>query len=474
MKRFYIKIISFPFFEASYDFGVKLLLLFSLPFFMESCESFVEVDPPQSELTGEVVFEDSATAEAALANIYGKLRQEVLLTGNQVGISYSMGLYADELDLFRVNDGNNPFRNNTLISTDNQVASFWSDTYNLIFETNAIIEGVANSTGLSIEDSNQITGEALFLRACLHFYLVNLFGDIPYITTSDFRINTEVSRITEEEVYTFIVSDLEEAKSLLLEEYVTGERVRANKSVASALLARVFLYTEEWENAVFESTSIIENTNLYAWESDLNQVFLIQSSTAIWQLKSVSGINTLEGETFIFVSGPPIVGLSNNLIDAFGPSDLRRTSWINEVTDGTDIWYHAFKYKESGGATGTTLEYSVMFRLAEQYLIRAEARAQLGDIAGAQSDLNTVRNRAGLGNTTAATTNDVLEAILQERQVELFTELGHRFFDLKRTGRADAVLGPVKPGWNATDILLPIPESELLVNPNLAPQNPGY
>jgi hypothetical protein len=107
-------------------------------------------------------------------------------------------------------------------------------------------------------------------------------------------------------------------------------------------------------------------------------------------------------------------------------------------------------------------------------LIRAEARTHLEDINGARQDIDIIRNRAGLGNTDAATVNGLLEAVLHERQVELFLELGHRFFDLKRMGSADAVLSPIKLGWDATDVLLPIPESEILLNPNLLPQNPGY
>ncbi|MDO5969574.1 RagB/SusD family nutrient uptake outer membrane protein, partial [Flavivirga aquimarina] len=119
-------------------------------------------------------------------------------------------------------------------------------------------------------------------------------------------------------------------------------------------------------------------------------------------------------------------------------------------------------------------EYPVVFRLAEQYLIRAEARAELGKISEAQSDLNVIRNRAGLGNTTASTKEALRDAILDERQVELFTERGHRWFDLKRRGEAADVLAPLKPSWQDTDVLFPIPESELLLNPNLLPQNDGY
>jgi len=111
--------------------------------------------------------------------------------------------------------------------------------------------------------------------------------------------------------------------------------------------------------------------------------------------------------------------------------------------------------------------------MSEQYLIRAEARARQGELSNALSDLNVVRNLAGLPNATATTSAAIVAAVLQERQWELFTEYGHRFFDLKRTATLNSVLSSVKLGWNSTDQLWPLPEAELLVNPNLT-QNQGY
>jgi len=95
-------------------------------------------------------------------------------------------------------------------------------------------------------------------------------------------------------------------------------------------------------------------------------------------------------------------------------------------------------------------------------------------LVGALEDLNAVRNRAGLTDVVVNSEDELLEAILHERRVELFTEQGHRWFDLKRTGRVSEVLGSLKSGWEDTDVLLPVPESELQANPNLLPQNQGY
>ena len=115
----------------------------------------------------------------------------------------------------------------------------------------------------------------------------------------------------------------------------------------------------------------------------------------------------------------------------------------------------------------------MVMRLAEQYLIRAEARAQQGNISGGLSDLNVIRNRANLIDISGVSQNELLKDIIQEKRIELFTEWGHRWLDLKRTNNTDAILSPIKPNWNSEDKLYPIPLRELDSNPNLN-QNSGY
>jgi hypothetical protein len=116
----------------------------------------------------------------------------------------------------------------------------------------------------------------------------------------------------------------------------------------------------------------------------------------------------------------------------------------------------------------------MVLRLAEQYLIRAEARAEQNELTGAASDLNIIRMRAGLNPTTATSQADILTAIQHERRVELFTEWGHRWFDLRRWGTAVPLLSSEKPNSvTEDDLLYPVPQSEISVNSNLT-QNPGY
>ncbi|OXA71535.1 RagB/SusD family nutrient uptake outer membrane protein [Flavobacterium aquidurense] len=442
----------------------------------QGCDNFVEVDLPSSQLTQSGVFEDKATANAAMVSIYAKMRDSGILSGNLSGLSNQMGNYSDELVYYGdISGTTRDFYNNAILPSNTEVFNSWSSSYNQIYAANAIIEAVSASSALGLKDKNQLTAEALFVRSLLHFYLLNLYGDIPYITTTEYQKNRAAKKMPCAELYSYIIKDLELAVTLLPEEYVSSDRIRPNKSVAMALLARAYLYNRQWAEAANAASYLLNNTQTYTWQTNLSDMFLKESTTTIWQFKPrVDGQNTQEGETFIFTAGPPsLVALSTNLINAFEPGDQRKEYWIAKVTTGTDTWYHANKYKQRSNTSGS-LEYSIVFRLAEQYLIRSEARAEQGDLAGAKEDLDKIRHTAGLAGTTALSQSQMLKAILQERRVEFFTEYGHRFFDLKRANHLDESLSPLKTGWDTTDKLLPLPESELILNPNLKPQNPGY
>lgn len=450
---------------------VRILLPVFLFFGHLSCEQFVEMDLPTSQLTSGKVFEEASTAHAAMLAVYAGMRDQ----GVMQGLSYYMGLYADELDYYGTETTRTRFFTNSVLPSEPFINTWWNNAYFLIYSTNSVIEKTRLSTTLEKKDIDQLTGEALFTRALIHFYLVNLFGDIPYITTTDYLKNKNVKRQPINVVYNFIINDLTEASKLLNNSYISTNRTRPNKAAVLALLARVYLYTEQWTYAVDAASEVINLTDLYPWETNLNKVFLKGSSTTIWQWASkLTNGNTFEGQSFIFTSAPPTnVALSEQIIQNFEESDLRRVHWIKEVSNGIQTWYHAYKYKEQSN-TNPSREYTILFRLGELYLIRAEAYAHLEAIVESQHDLNKIRGRAGLSDTTADSKETLLEAIFMERSRELFTETGHRFFDLKRTGKLDEFLVPVKPGWNSTKGLFPLPEKELLLNPELNPQNPGY
>lgn len=452
----------------------KKIFFLGITFSMPACDSFLDVELPKSQLTSSTVFQDYATADAAMADVYSKIRDTGLLSGTLTGLTVQLGNYADELTFYgSPTDATLSFYTNAVLPSNSTVTQFWNNSYNQIYAVNAILEGVSTAT-FSTQEKAQLKGEALFVRGLLHFYLLQLFGEIPYVQTTNYNANSAVSKIPSDQIYAHVKADLKAAELLLSPSYLTTDKIRPNSFVAKALLARVYLYKGEWNNADKMATEVIENNTLYGFENNLDKVFLKNSTEAIWQfMPALSGQNTDEATVFIFTSGPPpLVALSESLINSFDENDLRKSHWIASVSDENETWYYAYKYKESISAN-TSKEYSIVLRLTEQYLIRAEARIQEENHIGAKEDLNRIRNRAGLSNISTGSKEEILSAIMEERRKEFFTEYGHRFFDLKRMGKLDTALS-TKTGWNTTDGLLPLPESELITNPNLNPQNPGY
>lgn len=447
-----------------------LILGMSVP----SCEDFVQVDPPRTSLVRETVFASDETALAAIARIYSKMIDTGFASGNNASGTPLMSLSSDEL-VSVISAPNalelQQFGQNELLPSSVIIASFWRDLYQYIYYANSIIEGLSTSNHVTEKVKEQILGEAFFIRAFSHFYLVNLFGDVPIVLTTDYQKNAIIERMPVSEVYEQIIEDLIICQSKLLPDYSfsKGERVRPNKWAATALLARVYLFIGDWTNAETQASSIIEQSNLYSLPTDVNKVFLANSSESIWQLLGIQ--NTNEAATFIFSGNPKIVSLRPEFVNSFEAGD-KRSAWVGTTTDGSTSYYYPYKYKVVG-VTTPIQEYSMVLRLSEQYLIRGEARAQLGDLVGARNDINVMRNRAGLPNALANDEGSILSAIEQERKAELFAEWGHRWLDLKRWNKADGVLKVIKPLWQVTDALYPIPVTQLKNDPSF-PQNFGY
>lgn len=438
------------------------------------CSDFVEVDPPKNTLVAERVFSDPSTVESALANLYFSLREEGMVSGNS-GFTTLMGIYADELDYYAFNGDVVQLYRHTVTPQNSVLLGWWTQAYQVIYAANDIIAGVESAEGLTAMEVERYKGQALFVRAYVHSLLVGVFGDVPYITTTDYVVNTNASRLDSDAVYEAIIEDLQQAVALMDgADIPVGDRVVPDADVARALLARMALYAQQWELAAATAGEVIA---AFPLEPNLDQVFLKESGETIWQFRPGNDLrNTQEANQLViqFIPGQRFA-LTSSLLDAFEEGDGRLERWTDELSDsdGTLTLSFAHKYKALFNET-QSLEHSIVFRSAEQYLIRAEARAQLGNLVGARQDLNAVRNRAGLGNVNLAGQSELLEAIYRERRVELFAEQGLRWMDLKRTGRATEVMEPLKANWEDTHVLLPIPESELEINPNLLPQNPGY
>lgn len=470
--------------NTTIKFRLVSVLLFSVG--LASCKKFIQLEPQDSQLVKAIVFESDKTATAAITGIYSSMiNNGTFASGGIQSVTALGALSADELFYNPTSSVDMiSFNKNEILPSSSAVSIIWKSIYFSIYGANAALEGLENSTAVSSPVKAQLKGEAKFVRALCYFYLVNLFGEVPLVTTIDYEKNALLPKSTVDEVYTFVTNDLLEAQSLLSNSYVATGRVRPNKGAATALLARVYLYKKEWAKAAENATAVIDNgTYILHSNASINTVFKSDSKEAIWQLQPIgTSRNTNEGSLFILTAAPSAskpFSLTTELLNAFEAGDDRRVKWVGSIVSGAKTYHFPHKYKIVTGGSNSNpavplTEYSMVLRLAEQYLVRAEARAHLNDISGAQSDINAIRNRALLPNTTASDQATLLAAIAQERRAEFFAEWGHRWLDLKRTDQADAVLAALKsPFWQTTDVLYPIPQTEVDLNPNIG-QNLGY
>lgn len=437
-----------------------------------SCKKFVQVDTPPNLIETGKVFSDDKTALAAVLGLYIQMRNQSLSITNGALSVYS-GLSADEIVNTSSSATADPFSKNALLPNNSTINSnFWTSSYKGIYECNAILEGLSNSKTLSGFVQDQLTGETKLVRAFYYFYLVQLFGDVPLVLTTDYQKNATMPRIASGDIIGSIVNDLKEAKNLLTASYPVANRTRPNKWAASAMLVRAYLLQKDWANAEAEASEIIASGS-FTLVSNLNNVFLPSSNETIWQIARDAS-NTAEGAVLIpsSATAKPTYTLTSSLLNAFEPSDQRKSTWTKFNTVAGQPYYYPYKYKVRVSTPVT--EYEIALRLAEIYLSRAEARAQQDELAPALDDINLVRTRAGLTATTANSKISILNAIYHERQVELFCEWGDRWLSLKRWNIAGQVLSGLKgTNWQDTDVFYPIPQTEIDRNPSLK-QNDGY
>lgn len=452
---------------------IYTFLIFTLFF---GCEQFVEVDLPNDQLTKELVFKDINLAKAAMAGVYRSLDERGFLSGSTMGGGIYLGCYADEQISYQSASSDLTQLYQTSLNPQSKIVkSLWETTYNQLYSVNAILEGLKRSVTLPENEKRQLRGEGLLIRALLHLHLSGTYGAVPYVTETDYHVNQHIGKVPETILYQLATKDIDEASELLPATAPKGQRIRPTKMAAYALRARIALYGKDWENAVTFATKVLSDSS-YTMESDLDKVFLKESSSVIWQLQSLNGMaNAREGSTYILVSAPPnVVSLRTEFISSFEPADRRQTQWIKSVKDTQQrSYFYPFKYKQRSTTT-TSQEYSVVLRIEELLLIRAEASLRLQKTAQTLTDLNQIRARANLDMLQTQSVELLSAAILNERRHELFTEYGHRFVDLKRFDLIDQAMAEVKPQWRAPYKVFPLPESEILLNLNLAPQNDGY
>ena len=440
-------------------FRYSLFLLAALT--LSSCSKFLEERPNNALPTGKSIT-DAGTARAAITGAYDAVQNYYAANYPTLGtITADNVVFNGTLSQYLQLDQN-------AIPPDNvTTVAAYQGIYRAINSANSVIAYVPDVADpqLTAAEKNKILGEAYFIRGLGYFDLGRGWGGVQLHLkpTTDLAAARGIKRSTLQQTFDQVLADLTQAESLLPEDATT--RNRAQKSTARALRARLHLYRKEWAQAEAFATQVIGNTK-YALVNPYKAFFTAPFGTAESVFELTFSAN--DRNSFWNLWYPSSAGGQFTL----KPS----TSFVSRITSasaggsrsalvaGTGSNVYGVLYNTSA----TSTDPSYVIRIAELYLIRAEARAQQNNLTEALADLNRIRSRAGVLASAAATQADLLLAIEEENSLEFAFE-AHRWFDLVRTGRAGAVLGLT----NQNFWLFPIPLSDILSDPDVA-QNPGY
>ncbi|WP_353484900.1 RagB/SusD family nutrient uptake outer membrane protein [Haliscomenobacter sp.] len=446
----------------------KIVLLFLVINIFSSCQENIELNP-ETALDGAQGFKTRQDVDAALIGCYSAVQ-----SGNYMGLRYFAlaDLYSDILAHTGTFPSFAQFANRQLLTDNAELTNMWQSIYIGINRANTVIAASSGVTDPSFNVNNAIA-EARILRAFHYFNLLRAFGGsaagynkasgvgVPLVTKPTLAATdaVPVARNTEAEVWTAILEDINFGVANLLASNGTG---RVNKNVALALKARAHLYRGEWAEAEAAATQVIDSKayTLVA-SASFGDVFTKKnSSEAIWELQF--DINNTNSIAFFYypttLGGRNEIATTNSLRDAHEANDVRRAVNFTASPAGKTS-----KFTRVPGDDNVLL-----LRLAEMYLIRAEARANLSKLVESLADVNVIRTRAGLPGSTAVTAADLITAIEKERRIE-FAHEGQRWFDQRRFGK-----------WNANGItqdfraLWPIPQREVDTSNKVIAQNTGY
>jgi hypothetical protein len=443
----------------------KYILPFLAAVLLLSCKKFLDVQPQDAIADDAGVITDKSSAETAVRGLYRALSDNAYYGSTFVTLGYLCG---DNIVWTGSQSVIQQFISHNVRADNANVASAWSGIYATINRANYIIDKVPAVTDplLTQDLKNQFLGEAYFTRALCYFDLARTWGGVQITLTPTTTPNDKygIKRSTAAQTYDQVLSDLVAADSLLP---AATNRFRATRKTVWALRARYHLYRQQWADAETYAGKVIADSANYKLVQPYSAFFANNATATSESVLELSYSTTYtnnhrnywqppaNGGTRQWAPNDALLALVND--PAIGGN---RSSLAAKTAAG--LWYGNLYYRSPA------TDPAYIIRIAELWLIRAEARAQRNDLAGAVSDLNAVRARAGVAPTEAATRANLLLAIENERRLEFAFE-GHRWYDLVRTGRAAAVLGIT----DANKLLLPVPAAEVLNDPDLE-QNPGY
>jgi starch-binding outer membrane protein, SusD/RagB family len=433
------------------------------------CDKRLELKNPQA-IDADDAFTTEAKVKKVLVGNYAALGGAGLFGGDAHWMSELMGSNAD-LNWVGTFPEPRQIWGKTIIINNRNVAGTYATAYNVIFTSNNVL---ANLNVVKAADQPKVRGEALFLRALSYFELVKFYGEKPWFAGSATTLKGvplittvgpsapqdpfyQAPRASVADVYTQIIADLTNAEAVL----PAGNGVYANKAAAALALSRVYLQQDKYAEARDAANRAITAATgagvslAINFEDAFNTDGNSDEDIFAMQVTDQAGVNTC----FTFFSTSTYgardgdIEVTDNHMNKYSAGDLRKDLFFPE----NGAW-HCGKWRD------VNKNVRVM-RLAEAYLTRAECNQRLSTAVGATpaTDINLIRNRAGLGNIAAPT----LAQILNERELELAFE-GQGLWDAKRLRQT--IDG--KP-WDDPKLTFPIPQAERNINPNLA-QNPGY
>ncbi|MCE7993820.1 MAG: RagB/SusD family nutrient uptake outer membrane protein [Roseivirga sp.] len=458
-------------------------LIAALAFITLSCgDDFLELTPQQS-----VANEDALTTlddyKSSITAIYNGLS-----SANYYGRYFYLvpDVMSDDVKQHPSANRAKDYAEYSAVVGDGIASGMWNQMFSSINAANAIINAEVDLPASVEGERTHMVGEAMAMRGLIYFDMVRMFAQ-HYTFTSDashlgvpivleFDQSNEPSRNSVREVYDQVIGDMTAAINMMDDNPRSGTTSTLSKSAVQALLARVYLYKEDWANAESMANTVI-NSGRYSLVTNANYN---NAWVADFSAESIFEINMTENDNrgsnalgrMYIVEGYGDYLPANDLVSLI-PNDDVRTDWFADdaFLTGDYAPFRMVKYPSVAGTNNTKV-----IRLSEMFLIRAEARAQQGNNA-AQADVDLIRQRAQpTAAAVTATGAALIDEVLLERRKELAYE-GQRLWDLMRYKQDVVRTNCTSPictiAYPNNRVILPIPEAELDANPNIEP-NPGY
>ncbi len=439
---------------------------------------------PITEKDASNFFSTEVEIESAILGVYASLQ-----SGGLYGLDLiAAGEVSSDITFEEVptnDDGRfGQLDNFTTFPGNSVVSNIWRHSYIGIQRANLVLNRIDDISFDDGDVKDHRTGEVQFIRALLYFNLVRLFGDVPLVTqeTIDPTSYFGQGRTAKSDVYTQIEDDLTSAISLLPEVNGSG---RPGVGAAQALLGKVYLTLGRFGEAVSLLQEVVDS-GIYSLVSDVNSIFGIENennSEVLFTVQFKEGLNGNSEGSNAFSQYSPAGATANakghniptmDFYNSYSDSDLRKNAYFKLTETGVP---YTNKWTENPGNSNDGGSDVIVIRYSDVVLMLAEALNET-DGTGAADLLNSIRNRAGLANTTAVSKSEFRDAIANERKFELINE-GHRWFDLIRTNTAITTMNTYfeSIGMNIivdeNNLLLPVPQSQIDADPAIT-QNPGY